>query len=87
VTEILIYVITVPEVSASAIGSLSSIPYSWFSLDNINLGYIQNMVIIQFNYSTLKINKIRLIRRVFERNSRIWQKKASLCLVKRDINR
>jgi len=32
VTEILIYVITVSEVSSSAI-SPSNIPYSWFSLD------------------------------------------------------
>jgi len=29
--------------------------------------------------------KNRILRRVFTRNGRIWQKKVSLCLAKRDI--
>jgi len=35
----------------------------------------KNLVIMQNRGATSKINKIRLIRRIFEQNERIWQKK------------
>jgi len=43
-------------------------------------------VIIQ-NTPTSNFNEIKLIRRVFTRNEKIWQKKISPCLAKCDINR
>jgi len=75
VTEILIYVITVSEVSSSAMGSLSSILYSWFSLDNINLGYTKHffarkilLVIVKY---TLRVT-ICMFRVKFSLEKTFW---------------
>jgi len=42
---------------------------------------------MEINVTDTNIDEIMLNRRVFARNERIWQKKASLCPAKRDINR
>jgi len=49
--------------------------------------YFALWVIMEISDSGTNIDEIMLIRHVFAWNKRIWQKKASLCLAKRDINR
>jgi len=50
------------------------------------IAYFTLWVIMEISNSGTNI-EIMLIRHVFARNERVWQKKASLCFAKRDINR
>jgi len=43
------------------------------------------MIIVKELGFLIDFDEIRLIRRIFARNERIWQKKVLLCPVNRDI--